>query len=86
MTRGTEAATDPGAGSGTDGRARERGFTMVELVAVIAIVTLLAAVILPQVASQQTSANPAALGSELRNIQTAAEMFQVHTRTATPGE
>lgn len=75
-----EAGARPAAGRGS------RGFTMVELLAVVAIVALLAAVVLPQVASERTSAGPAALGSELRNIQTATEMFQVHTRTATPGE
>lgn len=73
-------------GTGPWRRSGERGFTLTVLLAVVGIVALLAAVTLPQVTSQRQSADPTALASELDNLQTATEMFQVDTRTATPGE
>lgn len=54
---------------------RARGFTLVELMIVIAIIGVLAAIAVPQFMKYRTKAYNAAAKHDLRVIQTAVEMF-----------
>ena len=55
-------------------RLRERGFTLVELLIVVIILAILAAIIIPQFANSAVSAREAALDSNLGNIRSSLEL------------
>jgi len=65
-------------------RAPTRGFTFVEVMLVTAIITLLAAIALPNIARARQNAEDAKTQKELQSIYTAVVMFQtVNNRTPT---
>ncbi|MCA9307806.1 MAG: prepilin-type N-terminal cleavage/methylation domain-containing protein, partial [Phycisphaerales bacterium] len=57
-----------------------RGFTLVELMVVIAIIAVIAAVALPNLLATRLAANEAAAIATLRNLVTAQAQFQQRTR------
>ena len=61
----------------------ESGFTLVELLVVVAIIIALAAVIIPSVASFADKGAEGAKAAEMENIQTAMDTFMADTGTAT---
>ena len=65
-------------------RTAAQGFTLVELMAVVAIIALLAAIAFPNIARARQNADDAKTQAELRSIYTAMVMFQVvHNRYPT---
>lgn len=58
-------------------RSEEKGFTLVELLVVILIIGILAAIAIPSFLSQTDKAKDADVKSAVRNAQTAAETFNV---------
>ncbi|HEY9250224.1 MAG TPA: prepilin-type N-terminal cleavage/methylation domain-containing protein [Rariglobus sp.] len=66
-------------------RFRKRAFTLVELLTVIAIIGILAAIIIPVVGKVRQSANNATCASNLRQIGTALSSFVADNRGTLPG-
>jgi len=60
---------------------RLRGFTLIELMIVVAIIGILAAISIPQFLSYQTKAFNSTALSDLRNIATAEEAYYVDQQT-----
>lgn len=59
---------------------KERGFSMLELLIVVAIVTLIAAIAIPNLRTARQSANAASAVQSLRTITTAQQMFKNKTQ------
>ena len=57
-------------------RTAERGFTLIEIMIVVAIIALLAAIAIPNVLRGRTSANEAAAIGNLRSLVSALEMYR----------
>ena len=57
-------------------RSTERGFTLVEIMIVVAIIALLAAIAIPNVLRGRTSANEAAAVGNLRALVSSLEMYR----------
>lgn len=54
----------------------QKGFTLIELLVVIAIIGILASVVLASLESARAAARDAVVVSDIRNLQTALEMFR----------
>jgi type II secretion system protein G len=58
-----------------DSRAYERGFTLIELMIVVAIIAILAGILIPNFVNARAQAQTAACESNLRSIATALELY-----------
>jgi len=63
----------------------QAGFTLVELLIVVIILTVLAAIIVPQFSSATIDAKEAALDANLARVRSAIELFQAQHSSAYPG-
>jgi len=63
----------------------ESGFTLVELLVVVAIIIALAAVIIPSVASFASKGDEGAKAAEMDNVQTAIDTYMADNGTTTVG-
>ena len=66
-------------------RHRETGFTLVELLIVVIILGILAAVVIPQFNTAAAESKESALASNLATIRQAIEMYKVQHNDAYPG-
>lgn len=58
-------------------RATDRGFTLVEVIIVLAIIGLLATIVIPKFTSSKDKALVTSMKSDLRNLMTAEELHKV---------
>ena len=65
---------------------RKEGFTLIELMIVIAIIGILAAIAIPQFSAYRTRSYNSAAQSDLRNMATAQEAYYVDESTYTSDE
>jgi type IV pilus assembly protein PilA len=60
---------------------RQKGFTLIELMIVIAIIGILAAIAIPQFTTYRQRPNNSAVMSDLKNISTAQEAYHINNKT-----
>ncbi len=63
----------------------QRGFTLVELLIVVIILAILAAIVIPQFSSSTVDANEAALDSDLNALRSAIELYKAQHNGLYPG-
>ena len=63
-----------------------KGFTLVEIMIVVAIIALLAAIAIPNLLSTKRTANTAAAKANIRALSTAAEVFATRNNGAYPAD
>ena len=61
------------------------GFTLVEILIVVVILGILAAIVIPQFTSASTEAKESALVSDLQSIRSQIELYKIHHNDALPG-
>ena len=64
----------------------QRGFTLVELLIVVIILAILAAIVIPQFSSATTDAQEAALDSNLNALRSAIDLYKVQHNGKYPGQ
>jgi type II secretion system protein G len=62
----------------------KRGFTLIEILIVIAVIAILAGISLPYMKGMQDEGNTAKAAGELRTLATAVESFYIHNRRSYP--
>ena len=65
---------------------REKGFTLIELMIVVAIIGILAAIAIPQFSAYRKKAFNSAAESDLRNLMTAEEAYYADEQTYTTSQ
>jgi len=63
----------------------EKGFTLVEILIVVVILGILAAIVIPQFTSASTEASESALVSDLQAIRSQIELYKIHHMDNLPG-
>ena len=66
------------------GREKREGFTLLELIIVIAVISILIAIALPRFKGMQDEGNIAKSKGELRTLQTAVESYYIHNSQSYP--
>jgi general secretion pathway protein G len=64
----------------------KKGFTLVEILIVVVILGILAAIVIPQFTSASTEAKESALQSDLQAMRSQIELFKIHHNDLLPGE
>jgi len=64
----------------------KRGFTIIELLIVIAVIAILIGIALPRFRGMQEEGNIAKAKGELRTLQTAVESYYIHNNNAYPAD
>ena len=67
-------------------RERNRGFTIIEMLIVIAIIAVLVGIALPRLRSMQMEGDYAKASGELRTLQAAVESYYIHNSRAYPAQ
>jgi prepilin-type N-terminal cleavage/methylation domain-containing protein len=62
------------------------GFTLVEILIVVVILGILAAIVIPQFTSASTEAKEAALVSDLQSMRSQIELYKIHHNDELPGD
>jgi len=63
----------------------KKGFTLVEILIVVVILGILAAIVIPQFTSASTEAKEAALVSNLQAVRSQIELYKIHHNDELPG-
>jgi type II secretion system protein G len=61
------------------------GFTLVEILIVVVILGILAAIVIPQFTSASTEAKESALVSDLQSVRSQVELYKIHHNDNLPG-
>ena len=64
----------------------QSGFTLVEILIVVVILGILAAIVIPQFTSASTEAKESALVSDLQAMRSQIELYKIHHNDNLPGE
>jgi len=64
----------------------KKGFTLVEILIVVVILGILAAIVIPQFTSASTEAKESALVSDIQAMRSQIELFKIHHNDLLPGE
>jgi general secretion pathway protein G len=64
----------------------KKGFTLVEILIVVVILGILAAIVIPQFTSASTEAKEAALVSDLQAMRSQIELYKIHHNDELPGD
>lgn len=70
--------------AGTETMAKQKGFSLIELLIVVAIILVIAALAIPKLLSARISANEASAASSIRTIATAQISYKIVTNTYAP--
>ncbi len=62
------------------------GFTLVEILIVVVILGILAAIVIPQFTSASTEAKESALVSDLQSVRSQIELYKIHHNDELPGD